>query len=97
VNSKKENLSSTDKLLQEITLEEQEKTNAKMTLAANIADAMVAKGWNNEMLMKQMGRTDPLEITQWLSGTYNFDMETLIELERVLDVNLLNLQEHACK
>ncbi len=97
MNSKKENLSSTDKLLQEITLEEQEKTNAKMTLAANIADAMVAKGWNNEMLMKQMGRTDPLEITQWLSGTYNFDMETLIELERVLDVNLLNLQEHACK
>ncbi len=97
MNSKKDNLSSTDKLLQEITPEEQEKTNAKMILAANIADAMVAKGWNNDMLMKQMGKTDPLEITQWLSGTYNFDMETLIELERVLDVKLLNLQEHAYK
>jgi hypothetical protein len=46
VNSEKENLSSTDKLLQEITPEEQEKTNANMILAANIADAMVAKGWN---------------------------------------------------
>jgi len=41
--------------------------------------------------------TNPLEITQWLNGTYNFDMETLIELERVLDIKPLNFQKHACK
>lgn len=48
--------SSLDKLLDEITPEEQERTDAKMLLAAKIADAMEAKGWNNKMLMEAMGK-----------------------------------------
>ena len=40
---KKDSISSLDRLLQEITPEEQEKTNAKMLLAAKIADAMAAR------------------------------------------------------
>jgi transcriptional regulator with XRE-family HTH domain len=80
-------------LLSEITPEEQAKTDAKMLLAAKIADAMQAKGWNNKRLMQAMGKSNPSEITRWLSGTQNFTVETLVDLERVLEIKLLDLGE----
>lgn len=80
-------------LLSEITPEEQAKTDAKMLLAVKIADAMQAKGWNKTRLMKEMRKTNPSEITRWLSGTHNFTVETLVDLERVLEIKLLNLYD----
>lgn len=81
-----------DELLSEITPEEQEKTDVKMQLAAKISDTMAAKGWNNKMLMKALGKKNPSEITRWLSGTHNFTVDTLTDLGRVLETNFLNLQ-----
>lgn len=89
----KDNVGSLDRLLQEITPEEQERTDGKLLLAARIADAMEAKGWNNKMLMEAMGKKNPSEISRWLSGTHNFTVETLIDLGRVLEINFLNLSE----
>ena len=83
-----------DELLSTITPEEQAKTDAKMLLAAKIADAMKAKGWNNKDLLKALDKKNPSEITKWLSGTHNFTVDTLIDLENVLDVKLLNLNDH---
>lgn len=82
-----------DKILSEITPEQQSRTDAKMQLAAKIADAMEVKGWNNKMLMEAMGKKNPSEITRWLSGTHNFTVETLIDLEHVLETKLLNLTD----
>jgi len=80
-------------LLSEITPEEQAKTDAKMLLAVKIADAMQAKGWNKTRLMKEMGKSNPSEITRWLSGTQNFTVDTLVDLERVLEIKLLQLTD----
>lgn len=80
-------------LFSEITPSEQAKTDAKMLLAVKIADAMQAKGWNKTRLMKEMRKTNPSEITRWLSGTQNFTVDTLVDLERVLEVKLLDLGE----
>lgn len=80
-------------LISEITPEEQAKTDAKMLLALKIADAMQAKGWNKTRLMKEMGKSNPSEITRWLSGTQNFTVDTLVDLERVLEIKLLDLGE----
>ena len=89
--SKKNNV--IDELLGTITPVEQAKTDAKMLLAAKIADAMKAKGWKNKDLLQEMGKKNPSEITKWLSGTHNFTVETLVELENVLNAKLLNLNE----
>jgi transcriptional regulator with XRE-family HTH domain len=83
-----------NRLFSEITAEEQAKTDAKMLLAVKIADAMKTKNWNNKRLMKEMGKTNQSEITRWLSGTQNFTVETLVDLERVLDIKLLQLQDN---
>lgn len=80
-------------LFSEITPSEQAKTDAKMLLAVKIADAMQAKGWNKTRLMKEMRKSNPSEITRWLSGTQNFTVETLVDLERVLEIKLLDLGE----
>ena len=90
---KKNKINVIDELLGKITPEEQAKTDAKMLLAAKIADAMKAKGWKNKDLLKAMGKNSPSEITKWLSGTHNFTVETLIDLENVLNVKLLNLND----
>lgn len=90
---KKNSIATLDSLLEEITPEEQMRTDAKMQLAAKIADAMIEKGWNNNMLMKAMGKKNPSEITRWLSGTHNFTVDTLIDLGHVLDTDFLNVGE----
>ena len=78
-----------DDLLDSIDPIDQEKTEAKMLLAAKIADTMKNKGWKNKDLLKAVGKDNPSIITKWLSGTHNFTIDTLIELQHVLNIKLL--------
>lgn len=82
-----------DDLLDSIDPNEQAKTDAKMLIAAKIADAMKVKGWRNNDLLKAVNKETPSIITKWLSGTHNFTVDTLVELGKALDINLLNLSE----
>jgi transcriptional regulator with XRE-family HTH domain len=84
--------SALDTLLDEITPLEQAKTDAKMMLAARIADALKEKKWKNKDLLAAVGKDNPSVITKWLSGTHNFTVDTLVELENALDISLLNLE-----
>jgi len=82
-----------DDLLDSIDPVEQAKVDAKMLIAAKIADAMKAKGWRNNDLLKAVNKENPSIITKWLSGTHNFTVDTLVELGNALDINLLHLSE----
>lgn len=77
-------------LLSEIDPLEQAKTDAKMEIAAKIAQAMEAKKWKKKDLLKVVGKANPSIITKWLSGTHNFTTETLVELENALSISLIN-------
>lgn len=79
-------------ILSEITPEEQEKTNKRMMLAAKLDKARVKKGWSKKELADQLGKR-PSEITKWLSGTHNFTIETLFDLEIKLETRLINVGE----
>ncbi len=82
-----------EELLASITPVEQAKIDAKMLLAAKIADGMKAKGWNNSDLLKAIEKVSPSLVTKWLSGTHNFTSDTLVELEHALGIQLLDLNE----
>jgi hypothetical protein len=41
--------------------------------------------------MKETGKTNPSEITRWLSSKQNFTVETLVDLEQALEIKLLDL------
>jgi transcriptional regulator with XRE-family HTH domain len=80
-----------DNLLAEITPEQQARTDRKMRIASIIDDAMKAKGFGKKQFADKVGRK-PSEITKWLSGTHNFTIETIADIERVLGVRILNLK-----
>lgn len=81
-----------DNLLDSVSSEDSERIEKKMLMAAKIDDAIKAKGWKKKDLMTALGKDNQSIITKWLSGTHNFTMDTLIDLERVLDISLLNLE-----
>lgn len=70
---------------------DQKKTDTRMLIAAQIDDAIKAKGWKKKDLLTAMGKQNPSLVTKWLSGTHNFTMDTLVELGAALDIQLLNL------
>lgn len=86
-----------EELLNEITPLYQAQTDAKMSIAARIADAMKAKGWKKKDLLKAVGKTNQSVITAWLSGTQNFTVDTLVEIGMVLDINFLNINNNIIK
>lgn len=77
-----------ESLLSEIDPLEQSKVDVKMGVAARIATAMDAKGWSKQDLQKAMGAS-PRQVRRWLSGTENFTLNLLVQLEAVLEIKLL--------
>jgi ribosome-binding protein aMBF1 (putative translation factor) len=78
-----------NELLKRITPEEQEKTDKKMILATKVTNAIKAKGLKKSEFADILGK-QPSEISKWLSGTHNFTIETLMDIERVLSIQLLD-------
>ncbi|HET8865923.1 MAG TPA: helix-turn-helix transcriptional regulator, partial [Gracilimonas sp.] len=77
-----------NELLEGITPEEQDKTTKKMMLAAKIAEGIKKKGLKKKEFAALLGKGSP-EISKWLSGTHNFTIETLMDIERALSIKLL--------
>jgi transcriptional regulator with XRE-family HTH domain len=68
----------------------QDKVNYRMKLAAKIFHGMRAKGWQQKEFAEVVDKT-PSTISKWLSGTHNFETDTLFEIEKVLGIKLLNI------
>ena len=88
--TKSQNNSLLAELLDSIKPEEQHRTDNRMLLAARIADAMKEKGISQIVLAKKLGKHHSV-ITKWLSGTQNFTIDTLSDIESVLDIKLFQL------
>lgn len=57
--------------------------------ATRLRDIMKSEGWSYSQFAKKMGRHRP-EITKWLSGTHNFTLETLEEIETKTGYTILH-------
>ncbi len=89
--SKIENKYVLNQLLHDITPTEQHRVDNKMRIAVKIKEAMETKGWKKVDLAKALNKEKSV-ITLWLSGTHNFKIDTLSDIERVLQVKLLNFR-----
>jgi transcriptional regulator with XRE-family HTH domain len=81
-----------DEILNEISPAELKRTRNRMLLAAKIDDAIGSKGWKKTDFARKIGK-NPSEITKWLSGTHNFTIDTLSDIEDLLGINLVNVAE----
>lgn len=79
-----------DEILGTITPQEAEKARKRMLLAARIDDGIKAKGWKKIDLAKVLNK-QPSEISKWLSGTHNFNSDTLFDIEEILNIGLVTL------
>lgn len=63
----------------------------KNTRKSDIADAIIQelkkKGWRKLDLAMKLNRT-PAEISKWVSGKQNFTIDTLVEIETCLGVEI---------
>ena len=58
-----------------------------MLLAAQIQDGMREKGIGKKQFADLLGKK-PSVITKWLSGTHNFEINTLTQIANVLNIKL---------
>ena len=86
--ARKINLSFLEELRNDTSPQMSHQITKRMKLAAQIDDALMSRGLTNQEFAFMMGKK-PSEITRWLSGTQNFTTETLWEIERVLQIQLL--------
>src|SRR5258708_34537161 len=81
-----------DNLLDSIKPEEQEQIDYKMKLSAKIFAGLKAKGWKSVDLADALQLKSPSLVSKWLSGTHNFTVDTLVDIQRLLDIKLLNIE-----
>jgi transcriptional regulator with XRE-family HTH domain len=74
-----------------ITPQEQEQTDYKMKLAAKIYKAIKALDMTQTQLAESMKKPISL-ISRWMSGTHNFTVDTLVDIQRILGISLLNVE-----
>jgi transcriptional regulator with XRE-family HTH domain len=86
--ARKMNLNFLEELRNETSPQMSQQISKRMKLAAQIDDVLMSRGLTNQEFAFMMGKK-PSEITRWLSGTHNFTTETLWEIERVLNIQLL--------
>ncbi len=81
-----------DDLLADITPQDIEKRAKKLLLATRIDEAINKRGWSKKEFAQRMNRK-PSEISRWLSGSNNFTVDTLLEIEELLSISLLQVQD----
>jgi len=79
------------RILNNIPKEESLRIEKRMSLAVKIDEAIKAKGWKNKDLANVLDKELSV-ITKWLSGTHNFTVDTLCDIERALDIQILNVE-----
>lgn len=91
--SKAENYESDilNELFEEITPTELKKVEKRMLLAQKISEGIKAKGWKKVDFARALNKR-PSEITKWLSGTHNFNSDTLFDIEDVLEIELITTE-----
>lgn len=63
---------------------------AKQMVANRILEGLKKKGWNKLRFAQEMHKS-PSIITRWVSGTHNFTVNTIWEIERILEVTIVDL------
>lgn len=77
-------------LLSHISPAEQARIDYKMKMAAKIHAGLKASGWKSLDLARELHLKSPSLVSKWLSGTHNFTMDTLLDIQRVLGIRLLD-------
>lgn len=94
MNTKINKKSILDTLLSQIDEKSYKRTECKMMIATKIADALKEQGITQKHLATLLNK-EPSEISKWLSGTHNFTIDTLSDIQDILNIKLINVDKEA--
>ena len=86
----KENLDLLPRLFAEIPEEDRESARLSFAISDRIYDLMQERGLSKKQFADALGRR-PSEITQWLSGQYNFNISTLAMLSTYFGKSIITV------
>ncbi len=66
----------------------------KMLLAAKIYETLQTQNISSRTFAERLN-ISPSLVTKWLSGQHNFTVDTLVKIERILGIELLNAEKIA--
>jgi len=81
-----------DSILKEIDPEVEKRIEFRMQLAAKIDKARIKMGLSKKQFAEKLSKS-PSEISKWLSGTHNFTSDTIFVIQRLLKVELINVED----
>jgi len=90
--NKKSNNELSKSILANFSHKEKKKIITKMEISIRIEEARNNRGWTKLELADRFGKK-PSVITKWLSGSHNFTIDTLVEIEDLLKIKILPLEE----
>lgn len=61
-----------------------------MAISYQVHCILEEKGWSKSDFAQKLGKR-PSEITKWLSGTHNLTLKSIIKMENVLGVSLIQI------
>ena len=67
-------------------------TGYSFDIARRIGDILAAKHWSQADLARATGKTRPL-VSRWLSGTHNFTIHTIAEIENALGQPIITVSK----
>lgn len=71
------------------SFEMQRRISKSLDLSRAIRAGLKNKGWNQKKLASQIGTE--AEVSKWLSGYHNFTWSTILRLENILDITLVEV------
>lgn len=78
--------------LERVPLVTRREANFSFGIARRIYDILKKKGWSKTDLAKATGKKTPV-VTKWMSGTHNFTMRTIAEIETALGEDILSVKQ----
>lgn len=80
-------------LLENIPTEKRRESELSYSIAGRIHDILARKGWTQADLARAAGKL-PTLISRWMSGTHNFTIQTLAEIETTLGEEIISIKRY---
>ena len=80
-------------LLKQIPEDKKRESELSYGIARRIHDVLARKGWSQADLARATGKRETV-ISRWMSGTHNFTIQTIAEIETALDEEILSVRQY---
>ena len=80
-------------MLNQVPKEKRRESELSYGIARRIYEVLQRKGWSQADLARATGKREAV-VSRWMSGTHNFTIQTLSEIETAMGVEILSIKHY---